>query len=96
MFIVQIKYKKALADVDSLLPAHIDFLRANYESGAFALSGRCEPRTGGIIVSCLKSRDQLEELMKTDPFYTGGVAAFDIIEFTPSMASDELKTLIGR
>lgn len=96
MFIVHIEYKKALADVDALLPAHIEFLNRNYAAGIFILSGRCEPRTGGIILSSMESLDALEEVMKKDPFYTGGAASFEIIEFNPSMASNELKGLIGR
>ena len=96
MFIVHLEYKKALADVDSLIPAHRDFLQRNYKEGNFILSGRCEPRTGGIILSAMKSIDALEEIMKKDPFYTDGAATFEIIEFKPSMASDELKSLIGR
>lgn len=96
MFIVHIEYKKALADVDAILPAHIEFLSRNYQAGNFILSGRCEPRTGGIILSSMKSLDALEEVMKKDPFYVDGAASFEIIEFNPSMASDELKGLIGR
>jgi uncharacterized protein YciI len=96
MFIVHIEYKKALADVDALLPAHLLFLDEYYKKGVFVLSGRCEPRTGGIILSTIKSAGELEEIMKKDPFYADGAASFEIIEFKPTMAAPELQLLIGR
>ena len=96
MFIVRLSYKKALADIDALLPAHTEFLQENYRKGIFVLSGPCDPRTGGIVISSIKSQDDLEEIMKKDPFYTNGAATFEIIKFAPRMASDELKGFIGR
>jgi uncharacterized protein YciI len=49
MFIINLKYKVELTQIDQFLNEHIEFLNAQYESGNFLASGRKEPRTGGII-----------------------------------------------
>ncbi len=93
MFIVSLEYQKPLAEVDSLLPAHIEYLKAQYEEGNFLLSGRKNPRTGGIILSNVKTKEDLDQILKRDPFYEHQVADYDIIEFEPSMTCKELEFL---
>lgn len=93
MFIILLTYKKPLSDVDRLVGAHRDFLERNYSSGKFLLSGRKEPRTGGVIVANASSRSEIEQIVKSDPFYSEGIAEYEIIEFIPSMATDFLAKL---
>ncbi|MDA8327255.1 MAG: YciI family protein [Nitrospiraceae bacterium] len=93
MFIISLEYKRPLAEVDSHLPAHIEYLKAQYEEGNFLLSGRKNPRTGGIILSNVKTKEDLDQILKRDPFYQHHVADYDIIEFEPSMTCKELEFL---
>jgi hypothetical protein len=39
------------------------------------------PRTGGVIISQLEDRDQLETLLKQDPFSVQGLVDHNVIEF---------------
>jgi uncharacterized protein YciI len=93
MFIVSITYKVELNQVDNFLDEHIMFLKQEYKNKNFILSGRKEPRTGGIIISPLKSQADLEKVLNKDPFKRENLANYNIIEFTPSMFSDELEFL---
>ena len=93
MFIISVEYKKPLAEVDSHLPAHIEYLKAQYKAGNFLLSGRKKPRTGGIILSNIGSKEDLDQIIKQDPFYHHQVADYHIIEFEPSMTSAGLEFL---
>lgn len=90
MFIISLTYKMPLDEVDKHLPAHVSFLNDQYASGHFIASGRKVPRTGGIILSNMQSRDALNEVLQNDPFMQYGVADYDIVEFVPSMVSDEM------
>ncbi|MGL4207096.1 MAG: YciI family protein [Aeromonadaceae bacterium] len=90
MFIVLLEYQRPLEEVDALIPAHREFLNRHYAAGHFLLSGRQEPRTGGVIVATLPSRIQLDQLLQEDPFYQAGVARYQIIEFIPSMTAPDL------
>lgn len=94
MFIINITYTEKLEKIDTLLTKHIDFLNQQYETGNFILSGKKTPRTGGIIVSRVSNRKELEEIIEKDPFFSNNVANYELIEFIPSKASKELEFLL--
>lgn len=95
MFVVLITYTQPLAEVDRLLDAHRSYLSQNYAAGTFLLSGRREPRTGGVILAKASSLAELEAVLATDPFAVGGVASYEVIEFSPTMAAPDLDALIA-
>ncbi|MBI1921676.1 MAG: YciI family protein [Geobacter sp.] len=94
MFIVVLTYTKPLDVIDAHLPAHVEYLKKQYEREVFIASGRRVPRTGGIILARAASRKELTEVLRQDPFYQHGVAEYEILEFTPSMSLPELSCLI--
>ncbi len=57
MFIVSLNYKRPLEEVDKLLDAHVAYLKQEYANGKFIASGRKNPRTGGVILSNVKTKD---------------------------------------
>ncbi|MBV8802010.1 MAG: GTP cyclohydrolase [Gammaproteobacteria bacterium] len=83
MFVILVTYKKPLETVDKYLSDHLIFLDKGYEKNYFLVSGRKNPRTGGVIISQLTDRDQLESIIKQDPFYIRDIADYEMIEFTP-------------
>lgn len=83
MFLIMLQYKKPIEVVDEYLVAHRTFLGECYEKDCFIASGPRNPRIGGIMLSQLKDRQQLDDLLKQDPFYINGIADYEIIEFTP-------------
>lgn len=95
MFVVLLTYTASLDQVDAHLPAHREFLSSNYAAGVFVLSGRKEPRDGGVILAQTESRQALEAVLEQDPFRIHGVASCQIVEFTPTMAAPSLNTLVA-
>jgi uncharacterized protein YciI len=93
MFIINLKYKVELTQIDQFLNEHIEFLNAQYESGNFLASGRKEPRTGGIILAKADSKSALEEIIEKDPFKIHDLADYELTEFIPSKTCDELTFL---
>ena len=94
MFIVNLTYKTRLEVVDQFLDKHVEFLNEQYELGHFIASGRKIPRTGGIILSNIESRLELEKIINKDPFKKNELADYELIEFVPSKTCDELKFLM--
>lgn len=90
MFVVDLIYKAELAKIDAHMRAHMAFLKKHYAAGTFLVSGRKVPRDGGIILAVGKSRDQLEAIMKDDPFCKHGLAEFRVIEFRASQRADDM------
>ena len=93
MFIISLTYKCQLEDVDKHLDAHVTYLKREYAKGHFIASGRKIPRTGGVILSNVKTKNELEVILEKDPFYQEGVAEYDIIEFIPSMVAEGFEKL---
>lgn len=84
MFIILLSYKKPLSEIDPHIPAHRLFLDQAYQNNILIASGPKVPRTGGVIISYLKNRAEVEALIKQDPFYQHDLAEYEIIEFQPN------------
>ncbi|GLX76903.1 hypothetical protein tinsulaeT_02430 [Thalassotalea insulae] len=95
MFIVSLTYTADLNEVDKHLSAHVDYLEHYYQQRIFLLSGRKEPRTGGVILVNLNSRAELDAILAQDPFALAGVADYLVTEFTPSKSIAALDFLVN-
>lgn len=93
MFVIELIYKASLEDIDAHMAAHVRFLDKYYAAGNFLVSGRKIPREGGIILSVGKNREEIEAIVREDPFHKHGLADFRIIEFR---ASQKAKDIQGR
>ena len=95
MFVVELIYKAALAEIDAAMAAHVVFLKKQYDAGHFLVSGRKVPRDGGVIVavagtigssstpSCARIRSAQR-----------GLADFRIVEFRASQRADDIQQRI--
>ncbi len=93
MFIVSLTYTKPLEEVDTYIEVHIEYLKEQYEKGNFIASGRKVPRIGGVILSKLTSKKELEKVLVQDPFHKANIATYEIIEFISSMTAKEFDNL---
>lgn len=94
LFVVLLSYKVELEAVEAHLPAHRDFLERQYASGCFLLSGRKEPRTGGVILAHAACVGALRSLLEDDPFWAHGIAEYEIVQFLPTMAADRWASVL--
>jgi uncharacterized protein YciI len=96
MFVIELIYKADLAKIDAHMAAHMKFLKTHYASGHFLVSGRKIPRDGGIILAVGGSRQEIEAIVKEDPFVERGLAEFRVIEFRASQRADDIEQRIPR
>ncbi len=94
MFIISLTYKVALERIDRELENHVQYLKKQYALGNFMASGRKVPRTGGIIMSQIKDKSELEKVIQNDPFFKNELANYEITEFIPSMTCEEMKCIL--
>ncbi len=92
--LILIHYVVPLDEVDRHMTAHIEWLERGYDEGLFLMSGRRNPRTGGVIVSRGR-KAEVEALAASDPFVTGGAATIDVVEFNASWAADPIGALLA-
>ncbi|MEU9444971.1 YciI family protein [Streptomyces sp. NPDC048304] len=90
MFVLELTYTAPLDAVDALLPDHVAWLEEQYEKGLFLASGGKNPRDGGMILAVAEDRARIEEVVAGDPFLTGGVCTYRIMEFTATKTAPEL------
>jgi uncharacterized protein YciI len=96
MFVIELIYTRSLAEIDAAMAAHVKFLKKHYAAGTFLLSGRKIPRDGGIILAVGKSREEIERIMREDPFCSRGLADYRVIEFRASQRADDIQERIDR
>ena len=94
MFVIELTYKATLPEIDASMAAHVKFLKKYYDAGNFLVSGRKIPRDGGIIVAVAKSREDIEAIIREDPFHKRGLADFRIIQFRASQRADDISSRI--
>jgi uncharacterized protein YciI len=94
MFVIELVYKASLEEIDAHMAVHVRFLKKYYAAGNFLVSGRKIPRDGGIILAVGKTRQEIETLVKEDPFHRHGLADFRIIEFRASQKADDIQNRI--
>ena len=94
MFVIELIYKASLEDIDAHMAAHVRFLNKYYAAGNFLVSGRKIPREGGIILSVGKDREEIEAIVREDPFHQHGLADFRIIEFRASQKAKDIQRRI--
>lgn len=95
IFIASLTYTVPIEQIDTLLAAHLEWLKAGYASGHFLAWGPKEPRDGGLIFIRAENRSEAESLAASDPFITEGVAQSDMIEWNPRFVGPGLEALNG-
>jgi uncharacterized protein YciI len=94
VFVIELIYKASLEKIDAHMAAHVRFLNKYYAAGNFLVSGRKVPREGGIILAVGADRQQIETLVREDPFHRHGLADFRIIEFRASQKAKDIQARI--
>ncbi|TRD12793.1 hypothetical protein FGU71_08515 [Erythrobacter insulae] len=95
MFIASLTYTVPIEEIDALLPAHLEWLKAGHASGQFMAWGPREPRDGGLIFIRAQNRSEAERFAASDPFITAGAAKSEMIEWTPRFVGPGLEALSG-
>ncbi|MCL9807030.1 YciI family protein [Flavobacterium amniphilum] len=94
MFIIALTYCKPIEEVEKNLQEHIRFLDKYYAQEKFILSGRKNPRTGGVILAVNTTKEELAKIIQEDPFHQHGIARYEITEFIPTRGDVKLSDFI--
>jgi uncharacterized protein YciI len=93
MFVVSLTYKVPEDIVDFHRPAHMAWVKEAFDAGVFLASGRRVPAVGGVLLSGV-DRSTLDESLARDPFYSNGVAEFEVIEFKATSVAEGFENLL--
>lgn len=95
MFLITLTYLQPMEVVEKYLAEHREYLEQGYQKDYFIVSGPKNPRTGGLILSQLKDRQQITSIIEQDPFYLHKIAEFEIVEFSPVKFHKQFAHFVG-
>lgn len=94
LFIVTINYIKPLEEVNEKRGEHLAFISNYVLAGNFLAVGRQDPAVGGVVIAHNMSKEELQNILEQDPYYTNGLANFNIIKFNPGMFAQGVEQLL--
>lgn len=90
MYLINLRYTGALAEIDDALDAHRAFLEHYFSAGVFVIAGPKVPREGGIILAMPVTRERLDAILAEDPFHRQKLVHYEITEFNATRLSPGL------
>lgn len=94
VFILNLKYKKPIKEIEKNREIHWRYLEKYYGNGTFLLSGRNLTMTGGFIIAKGVSRQEIENIIQEDPFLYNGLVEYEVNEFTATKSQPGLENYI--
>ena len=95
MFVIVIRYKVPLTQIDAALEGHRLWLDRGFNDGVFILAGPQNPRTGGVIMAHNTTREELLARLSEDPFSKKGLSDFELIDMVVRKTDPRLEFLQG-
>ncbi|MGX5202815.1 YciI family protein [Aliikangiella sp. IMCC44632] len=95
MFLVDMSFTNMEKITPELTNLHKRYLEQEYSSNKLMFGGRKVPRTGGILISMHANKNELVEVLDSDPFIKNGAASYSITEFTPIMACKDYSHIVA-
>ena len=100
MFIINevLKKDKIPADkMDEFFKQHVEWFTHHFEEGNFVLVGPyTDQEMVGIMLSPAKTREDVENILKSDVYYAGGMAEYEVHSFTAAKISPKIMEFVGK
>ena len=95
MFIVFLKFSDNRAQAAQFMEGHNAWIKRGFDSGIFLLAGSLQPGVGGAILAHNIARDDLDALVRDDPFVAERVVTAEIHDVTPGRVDERLAFMKG-
>lgn len=80
--LILVRYRRSLAEVEAVTPAHRAYLDTLKKQGVLLASGPLDPRFGGAWLVRVQDENplaDLDTLMQGDPFHKAGLANYELL-----------------
>ena len=95
MYIIILRYINR-PDAGPHLPGHKAWLQRGIEEGLFLLAGSTGPDSGGAILAHGASAAEVREAVNEDPFVRENIVSAEVLEFSPTVASEGFQCLLAQ
>jgi uncharacterized protein YciI len=90
-FAAIIEYSQDRAKVESIRPAHRQYLNSLKERGQIAATGPFTDGSGALIIYEAPTKEEAEALLRADPFHANGIfLSWQLRPWNPVIANREL------
>ena len=96
--IVIVRYRQPVEEVLKVQEPHRAYLRQLKNDGILVAAGPMDPRFGGMFLLRVPDgsvRASLDAVRDNDPFYTAGVAQYELIPWNIVIGKEDLDRLTG-
>ena len=93
-FLVLLRFSEQRSKAKDLMADHNAWIDHAFEDGTLLLVGSLQPGLGGVALARVRSRADLEDLVRRDPFVAEGVVSVEILEVAPSRVDPRLDFLV--
>jgi uncharacterized protein YciI len=94
--VVIVRYRQPVEEVVKMQESHRAYLRQLKADGVLIAAGPQEPRFGGMFLLRVPDDDPraaLDAIRDQDPYYTSGVAQYELIPWNVTIGKEDLDTL---
>lgn len=94
--IVIVRYRQPLEEILKVQEPHRAYLRQLKADGVLLAAGPMDPRFGGMFLLRVPDDDPrgaLDKVRDQDPFYTAGVAQYELIPWNVVLGKEDLERL---
>jgi uncharacterized protein YciI len=95
MILILLRYVKPIEEVEALTAEHRAFLDQLVREGKLVVSGRREPRTGGVLLTTFETEVEAMKRLVDDPFFENGIAEYEAIRFHPTRHDPRFAPFVG-
>lgn len=79
---------------DSMLSQHRAWFKKYFDEGVFLMVGPCPDVPGTGLIIAQGTKEEMEEIIKSDVYYADQLATYDIREFQVRLFNDRLKDYV--
>ena len=73
------KVSRDKAKANQIMDGHLSWLMDRFAKGTFLVAGTIEPKAGGAMLAHNPTLEQIQAIIKGDPFVSDGVVSAEII-----------------
>ena len=96
MHIILLKFTDNRHNAARHLPGHKAWLARGLEDGMFLMAGNLGSNLGGAILARGVSLAKIQDRVNEDPFVRENIVSAEVLEFSPSIASEDLQFLLDK
>lgn len=88
--VLTLTYLQPIDVIDTVRPAHVEWLTGEVAAGRILLSGRQESLAGGVLITGDITVDEAQSIIEGDPYQQAGLVRYERLSFNRGVCAPPL------